>query len=336
MEEKQLEIQKIIVHILDNNLEIPVLSEGEHPLEDDIKEFLEKHIVRILNDGSLRPARFNEGHNRVKDICISYNLNTFIEDTKELSEILFDLIKINPDIPPADILFSIFIYEGKNYLGIFKLNYRTSYIHNIDQIDEKTVNSIVKQKTSLPNSNQKVDECVLIDLSNLDINLVEKEYEINGEKMYYLSRLFLKCGSKSSEKEKVKILTKTTKAFLETNFQGDYEKVGEAKKAVAESLKTKEEIDIEDVANSMFKNNTEMKKEYIDTMEKEGLEEKSFKVNEKIQKRNFRKQKIVTDTGIEINVPIEFFNDKERIEFINNPDGTVSIVLKQIGNIKNK
>nr|WP_252187506.1 nucleoid-associated protein [Anaeromonas gelatinilytica] len=326
----------MIVHILDNNLEIPVLSEGEHPLEDDIKEFLEKHIFRILNDGSLRPARFNEGSNRIKEICTSYNLSTFVDDTKELSEMLFDIIKINPDIPSGDILFSIFIYEGRNYLGIFKLNYRTSYIHNVDQINEKMVNSIVKQKTSLPNENQKVDECVLIDLTTLDIRLLEKEYDINGEKMYYLSRLFLKCSSKRSEKEKVNILTKTTKKFLENNCEGDYEKVGQAKKAVVESLKTKEEIDIEDVANIIFKNNVEMKKEYIDIMEKEGLEEKSFKVNEKIQKRNFRKQKIVTDTGIEISVPIEFFDDKDRIEFINNVDGTVSIVLKQIGNIKNK
>nr|WP_252187823.1 nucleoid-associated protein [Anaeromonas frigoriresistens] len=326
----------MIVHILDNNLEIPVLSEVEHPVEDDINEFLEKHIIRVLNDGSLRPARFNEGDNRVKDICVSYNLNTFIDDTKELSEMLFNLIKSYPDIPPADIVFSIFLYEGRNYLGIFKLNYRTSYIHNVDQVDEKVVNSIIKQRTSLPNENQKVDECVLIDLTTLDINLLEKEYDINGEKIYYLSRLFLKCSSKRSEKEKVKILTKTTKKFLENNYEGDYEKVGEAKKAVAESLKTKEEIDVEEVASSIFRNNVEMKKEYIETMEKEGLEDKSFKVNEKIQRRNFRKQKIVTDTGIEINVPIEFFNDKDRIEFINNVDGTVSILLKQIGNIKNK
>lgn len=336
MEEQQLEIQKMIVHILDNNLEIPVLSEVEHPLEDDIKEFLEKHILRVFNDGSLRPARFNEGPNRVKDICISYNLHTFIDDSKELSEILFDLIKINPDIPPADIMFSIFIYEGRNYLGIFKLNYRNSYIHNVDQIDDKVVNSIVKQRTSLPNENQKVDECVLIDLTTLDINLLEKEYEINGEKMYYLSRLFLKCSSKKSEKEKVKILTKTTKKFLENNFEGDYEKVGEAKKAVAESLKTKDEVDLDEVASNIFKNNIEMKKEYIDTMEKEGLEEKNFKVREQIQRRNFKKQKIVTDTGIEINVPIELFDDKDKIEFINNVDGTISIVLKQIGNVKNK
>jgi hypothetical protein len=336
LEIKDLEINKMIVHILDNNLEIPVLSEVEHPLDDDIEEFLEKHILRVFTDGSLRPARFNDGENIIKDIIVNHNLNTFVEDTKRLSEILFDIIKINVDIPPADVIFSIFTYEDRRYFSIFKMNYRNSYIHNVDQIEEKVVNSIVKQRTSLPNENQKIDECILIDLTTLDIKLIEKEYEINGEKIYYLSRLFLKCNSKRSEKEKVKILNKTTKNFLENNYEGDFVKVGQAKKAVAKSLEENDRIDIESVAKDVFKSDLDMKKEYMSIIEKEGLDETNFEVSEKIKRQNFRKQKIVTDTGIEIKVPIEFFDDKERIEFVNNTDGTISIVLKQIGNVKNK
>ncbi|MGO1367794.1 MAG: nucleoid-associated protein [Senegalia sp. (in: firmicutes)] len=336
MDIKDLEINKMIVHILDNNLEIPVLSEVEHPIDEDIEEFLEKHILKVFTDGSLRPARFNDGENVVKDIIVNYNLHSFVDDTKKLAEILFNIIKVNVDIPPADVIFSVFTYEDRKYFAIFKMNYRNSYIHNVDRQDDKTINSIIKQRTSLPNESQRIDECVLIDLTTLDIKLLEKDYEINGEKIYYLSRIYLKCNSKRSEKEKIKVLNKTTQNFLENNYEGDFEKVGQAKKAVAKSLEENDRIDIESVARDVFKSDIDNKKEYMSIMEKEGLNEGKFEVSEKLKRQNFKKQKIVTDTGIEIKVPIEFFDDKGKIEFVNNTDGTISIVLKQIGNVKNK
>jgi hypothetical protein len=49
--------------------------------------------------------------------------------------------------------------------------------------------------------------------------------------------------------------------------------------------------------------------------------------------KHFRTQKIKTDTGIELNFPSEMFNNKEMMEFINNPDGTISIVIKKVNKI---
>ena len=49
-----------------------------------------------------------------------------------------------------------------------------------------------------------------------------------------------------------------------------------------------------------------------------------------------RNHKIKTDTGIEITFPADLFQNTEYIEFINNPDGTISIELKNIGKIINQ
>ena len=46
--------------------------------------------------------------------------------------------------------------------------------------------------------------------------------------------------------------------------------------------------------------------------------------------------KIKTDTGIEITFPSEYIENTDFIRFINNPDGTLSIELKNIGKIVNK
>ena len=40
--------------------------------------------------------------------------------------------------------------------------------------------------------------------------------------------------------------------------------------------------------------------------------------------------KIKTDNGIELTVPTDVYKDKDAIEFINNPDGTISILITNV------
>ena len=73
---------------------------------------------------------------------------------------------------------------------------------------------------------------------------------------------------------------------------------------------------------------------------KEQLQDAKLPDNVAIQKefaqRTGRSHKIKTDTGIEITFPSEYVENTEYIQFINNPDGTISIELKHIGKITNK
>ena len=44
----------------------------------------------------------------------------------------------------------------------------------------------------------------------------------------------------------------------------------------------------------------------------------------------------MTDTGIEIKIPMEQYNSTDSIEFITNPDGTISVLIKNIGKITSR
>lgn len=43
-----------------------------------------------------------------------------------------------------------------------------------------------------------------------------------------------------------------------------------------------------------------------------------------------------TDIGIEITFPVDYFKYNDYLEFINNPDGTISIQIKNISKLINK
>lgn len=334
-EETKVELRRLIVHILDTNLHLPVLSEREHPVDDEITGFIEKHVTRIIEDDDLRTAVFTGENNRLRELCYeaSGGFDNFVPLTQEIAGILFDIMQKNVDIPPADLICCLIELDHVMHLGILKLNYKPSYIHYVQADSDGKVNSIVKQKTALPGENQKIDECALISLNDFGIRLLEKKYDVNGEKIYYFSALFLNCAGELSGKEKVKAFKKATENFNKKYFDEDFRVSAEIKNAVAESIDHHEAINVAEVAENVFRQNPEMRQAYIEHIEKSGLRDRTITVNEELAEKSFKRQKIKTDTGIEISLPVEYYRDNQKVEFINNIDGTISIIIKNISRI---
>ena len=52
--------------------------------------------------------------------------------------------------------------------------------------------------------------------------------------------------------------------------------------------------------------------------------------------KKYRLQRFKLDSGIEIAIPMDIYQDRSKVEFVNNPDGTMSLVIKDIESIVNK
>ena len=79
-----------------------------------------------------------------------------------------------------------------------------------------------------------------------------------------------------------------------------------------------------------------LKQESVVEIQKAGLSENDIRISEKLIEKKFRTHRIKTDKGIEINIPLEYTDKLDMIEFINNPDGTISIMIKNVGKIVNR
>ncbi|MBV1817513.1 nucleoid-associated protein [Anaerosalibacter bizertensis] len=334
----RINIEKMILHILDSSVGIPALSEAEHPYSGDIIEFLEIHIEKVFNDINIKKAFFDTQENPVKNICmeIAENNDTFIEKTKEFAQLMYDIMAENASIPPCDLICSLFNGDGKKYLGFFILNYKSSYIHYVEESEDKRINKVIKQKTTLPNINQKIDECIIIDLEDFSILLKEKKYEINGQKEYYISKYLLQSKDTLSDKEKIDIVNKVSKKIVQDYYEDDVKKIAEIKNAIVESVEETDTIDIDHIKTKAFNENLELQNIYEEEIERRGLKEKTIEVNEPMYKKIPKTQKFVTDDGIEIKVPISLLTGDDKIEFFNNTDGTISILLKSIKEIQGK
>ena len=55
-----------------------------------------------------------------------------------------------------------------------------------------------------------------------------------------------------------------------------------------------------------------------------------------VERAPVRNHKIRTDTGIEISFPAEMLKNSEYVEFVNEPNGLITLSLKNIGSIENR
>lgn len=336
--EYDIHIKNAVLHILDTSISLPVLSNKEVEIDGEISEFLEKHINKIIDDPNIKKAQFIGDVNTVRDMCRAIKADEayFPEASIAIANMIFDIMLNNVDIISGDLICCIFNLNSEQHLAILKLNYKTGFTHYVNQMEDGVTNSIIRHKTLLPTEGQKIDEAVLIKLESGDIRLIERAYEINGAKEFYLSQYFLKCTTDLSDNQKLKIIDKVTKKINKKYYNEDFDKVAKLKNVVSQSIEDNNEIRVEKIAQDMFETNLAVREEYIQEIQKAGLVEESIQIPEKIAEKKYKTHKIRTDTGIEINFPLSYYDNSDMIEFSNNPDGSISIIIKNVSKITNK
>lgn len=338
MVKEEIRIEKIIVHILDSTVGMPVLSDEEIDFGSDFADFIKEHIHKVASGDDVRTCVFYENESEICQMLREYKEEDFIPLSKKMAESLYQIMNSNVDIPSADLAIVRFKDRDDDYLGVLKINLRSNYTHRTASVGEGNTNQIVKFKAVFPTESQRLTEAAIIRLSDLQVRLVEKKYEINGEKVNYFSYLFLKCNSSLSPKTKLNIVTKAIEKVQDDNLD-EYtacEAKMRAKCIIQEELEKNGGFVVEDLADRVFEQEPQMRDEFQEKMEKYDMVKQEVIPQNDSTVRKYQKQCLYTDTGIEIKIPMDRYKDSESVEFITNPDGTVSVLIKNIGHLEAK
>lgn len=337
MQKEDIHLQQVIIHIMDSTMGMPVLSDQILDHGSDFGDFVRAHIYRILESDDMKKCSFDD-NSQVEAILEEYNPDQFVACSQKLGELLYGVMNKNIDIPPADLLVVEYQVEQQPFLALLKMNYKTYYTHMTDSDPWGNNNSVIKQKAILPGENQKLAEAALIDLTDKSLRLIEKKYDVNGVKTNYFSQLFLQCHGSLSPKTKLAIVTKAVddvqKKFYHESEQ--FEVQMETKSIINQTLEEEGSFAVPVLMDKIFKEQEEMKDEVMKKLDKYHLAETEVAPQNPNTTKKFGKQNLITDTGIEIRIPMEQYQNKDKVDFITNPDGTISVLIKNIGNIISK
>lgn len=337
MEKDEIIIRNAVAHILDSTVGLPVLSNTLLNLSPDLNDFLRDHIYKIASGDDLKSCKFNTEESFVYERLVDFKEENLVPISQEISNHLYSIMKQNIDITPADLMVVTYQVNSTIHLALLKMNYKETYVH-LTGSDEVygNYNDIIKQTATLPSATTKLSEAVLINLTDFSIGLVERKYEVNGEKTNYMSELFLQCQTKMSPKTKLNIVTKAVEQINKKYYEGDFDKQMKAKSIIHNEYIEQGSIQIDTISEKIFGAIPEIKEEFNEKLEKYNLQSDEVKPQNKQTTKKFEKQFLTTDTGIEINIPMEQYNSKKNIEFITNPDGTISVLIKNINQLTSK
>lgn len=332
-------IKKVIVHILESSAGIPVLSDEELDYGSEFGDFLREHLYRVYTSDDIKNCRFYEDDSEMFNILKDFSKDRFAEISRKAAIRLYGIMNSNIDIPSADLVIVLYTLNGAEYLGMLKMNYKSFYTHMTSSDDFGTnLNEVIMHKALFPGEGQKLTEAALICLDDLTVRLVEKKYEVNGVKENYFSKRFLQCSSNLSPKAKLGIVTKAVEKVQEKYIE-DSNQLGakmKAKSIIHNEFEEQGIINVSDIADKIFEEQPEMKAEFEEQIEKYNISEDEISLQSPSASKKFSKQHLTTDTGIEIKIPMEEYENPDSVEFLTNEDGTVSVLIKNITRLMSK
>ena len=330
-----LTIQKAILHIFDLHTNEPIYSFAELDYSEPfMQDYIQAMIEKVEDSDNMKEGTLSEENPFV--VLTKKLEDDFIETTKTMTKKLFTITKRNPEIPPADLLFVLFTLEEVSCLGIFKLNYSDSVTHFVSYEEEILTNQLIVNRTILPSQKQAIQEGFVINREEMQYHVIEKKHfiEEEGEKVYYFTEKFLEDVPQPSLKENIslikKAVEKTSKAFNDEEF----ETLAKTKDALVYSMQEEKSIDYKVIADTLYGDNITKKDKFYEEVKEMGYVDKAPTEVEWMGPK-YSKQKFKLDNGIELSIPIELYKNPEVVEFINNPDGTTSVIIKNIEKIKN-
>ncbi len=342
----KLNIERAILHALDPASGAPVLSEEPMALDEEVRDFLEAHFLKCLESDEVQMARLREESGfgqRMRilgraaagpDAAARGPAAAFVDESRHLAEQIFQILSGNPEVPAGDLICMLCrtgsetrANAGRTYFAGLKMNYHDGFSHYYLNGNL----TIVGQRVLLPGTGRKLEEAFLVDLETLDVRILEKKYLMMDEsREAYLSARILGCVPEISEKSK---LMAVKKAMQKANKEvlGDRKVVEQELMSRMHGYLAEEEAPvISEMCREVLRDYPQVTAMVEEQLAAENIDpEATVQVGEKTMKR-FEKQSVKTPDGIEVKIPADLFADQRAMEFIQNPDGTISLLIKNV------
>lgn len=309
--------RKAVIHLLNVELGKFAPAQDLFMMQPDVIELVRKQVCYLLNSDELKAADWNtkepvfqklEQMNEKDD-------KSFIQTSAYLADRLFDIMCDSVEIPSADLLCLSFQTNQEIYYALIKLNYQNSFMHELMKYDNEEIISNIRHKKILP-LGKRISEGIIFNLSLQKVMLKEKKYEmLNGDKIYYLTERFLRSIAQTEAKRKYQILSRTIKTINKKYPEDGLEHQMDTKSKLCKIFDGK---------------NPQKKMEFDEKMERYNMQYDKFTVEKEETIKDLGYIKLQTNNEIEIKIPMEEYQTKECIKVKEEPDGTKTIVMKNI------
>ena len=328
------ELQAAVLHVLDGRKRTITYSEQTLDLEDEmIEKYVMRYIRKCRNDMRTKQGTFRGGSLFEKEMkryflreedlpsfsaAVSAPLARYFEEEESRS---------------FEVLFADFRTDDVPFIAVVLLQEADTMTYVTDTSGGRIRNTISFGHTALPSFTKPVSSFAIVNMLNGEILFADEEKWLEGREV--IREILLDADAGLSRRE---TLTAIREIACETAEECDENPtliLSRVKSYISETAQDGIPLDPAQLASEVFDTSPQMARVFLKKAEEKELPKETELPRASVS-ASMRKQKITTDTGIEITFPVEYAAGSGFIEFIRKDDGTITIEIRNVGKVTNR
>ena len=302
-------------------------------LVEGTTEYYDKKIEKCLENTGIKELVVGSQHHLLQAARNMLESDeTFKEESIKITQDLFNLCTKIEEMPNANLMFVELKVDGKKYILIIKLNYKTMPMSLIEEVDGKQSIRFVNQQI-LPNKTTAVEEAIIINVEDSILSIIEKRFMIDGKPGYYLNEQYIKGEPKLTDKQKMSIVNKVVKKVDSQYNVIDGDPLPVVKKELVDLVMEHRPVKPLELAKKVMGDDYNASEEVETIMKDLGIEEDDEIVNVPISLDRMSRCKLVLDDDRIIELNVEDYLDGIDIEKEIDENGKTKVILKNIQDI---
>ena len=326
----EVKINQVVLHLLDPGASEPVLSDRAMDMDADLYEYYTATLERAFASDEVKNCRFLPDSAFAAEMAQNQD---FIDLSRRIAGVIFEQMLQYQAIPAGDLAVVDFTRDGAPWLGILKLNYKNGYTHYTETVEGAPVNSIIQQRACLPTQSGKVEEGALVNLTDYSMRLLEKKYDIDGHKEFYLSTVVFQYTTAQPEKKKLQAIQEAAVQAVQENYTDQPHVEAQVAMMIAnQAADNDNQVSVEQVRRQLEEDYPLAAVPFDDYVEKSDVLDYAQQpvTVTPARIRRMESRSIHTANGIEVKIPTELLNEESEVEFLHDANGSVSLLIKNV------
>ncbi len=320
-------VKKAIIHQFSPDDTELVLADQLLAVTPKIEEYLRKKIERVFSDEA------KTGQFAPDNPFLEYLSGDLLSNSVKIAQLWKEEFSISENLKTNDLIFIEFEKNGVEQFAFLRISLRENLAH----VGLESDSPLKITQNNLPGAGSAPDEALIVNLQTYKYHLIEKRIKHNGAFLNYFSDNLLQVTPAISAKKSIKAVEQTAQKIADNFHQGDFQFQSKVKSAIFNHLEEDNELSPEKLADQLFDTNLTARLNFVDQLKEVIPDKISFdEIDSSRQLKRFENQKLSLSNGIELIVPNAVYEDAESVEFIQNDNGTYSILIKNIEDIKSK
>ncbi len=326
-------IDKILIHMLDLEHSKVIYSDTFINLIEGTTEYYDKKIEKCLENTGIKELVVGSQHHLLQAARKMLESDEdFKSESIKITQDLFALCTKIEEMPNANLMFVELKIDGKKYILIIKLNYKTMPMSLIEEVDGKQSIRFINQQI-LPNKTTAVEEAIIINIEDSILSIIEKRFMIDGKPGYYLNEQYIKGEPKLTDKQKMSIVNKVVKKVDSQYNVVEGDPLPLVKKELVDLVMEHRPVKPLELAKKVMGDDYNASEEVETIMKDMGIDEDDEIVNVPISLDRMSRCKLVLDDDRIIELSVEDYLDNIDIEKQIDENGKTKIILKNIQDI---